>query len=106
MCTKAEFVRLRDLTAANAKQNAENSKQIGELQKADAVQSEQLKTLFHTTERLGDRQDKALNRLVFAVVAALFLALLAVIYGALGKNGFNAVTKAAPISISSASAEE
>ncbi len=26
---------------------------IGELQKADAVQSEQIKTLFHVTERPG-----------------------------------------------------
>ena len=89
MCNKAAFAKLRD-------QSAENSRQIAALQQTDAVQSEQIKTLFHTAEKQGAQQDKMTSRLVWAAVVALFLALFAVIYGALGPHGFNAVTKAVP----------
>ena len=37
-----------------------------------------------------------LNRLVVAIIAIVILTLLALIWGAIGKDGFNAVTKAAP----------
>lgn len=89
MCDKEAFAKIRD-------QNAENSRQIAELAKSDAVQSEQIKTLFHTTERQGDAQVRMLNRLVVAIIAIVILTLLALIWGAIGKDGFNAVTKAAP----------
>lgn len=69
---------------------------IGELQKADAVQSEQIKTLFNVTERQRDTQTKLVNRLVLAVIGVLILAVLALIFGALGERGFKAVTTAAP----------
>lgn len=85
MCDKESFAKIRDA--------------IGDLQKADAVQSEQIKTLFHTTEKQGDNQTRLVNRLVLAVIGVLILAVLALIFGALGKDGFNAVTKAAPATI-------
>ena len=85
MCDRESFAKIRDA--------------IGELQKADAVQSEQIKTLFKTTERQGDTQTRLVNRLVLAVVGVLVLAVLALIFGALGKEGFNAVTRAAPTAV-------
>jgi len=81
MCDRESFAKIRDA--------------IGDLQKADAVQSEQIKTLFKTTEKQGDNQTRLVNRLVLAVIGVLILAVLALIFGALGKDGFNAVTKAA-----------
>lgn len=81
MCDHESFAKIRDA--------------IGELQKADAVQSEQIKTLFNVTERQGDTQTKLVNRLVLAVIGVLILAVLALIFGALGERGFKAVTTAA-----------
>ena len=81
MCTKESFAKIRDA--------------ICELQKADAVQSEQIKTLFLVTERQGDTQTRLVNRLVLAVIGVLILAVLALIFGALGERGFKAVTTAA-----------
>ena len=72
---------------------------IVELQKADAVQSEQIKTLFLVTERQGDTQTRLVNRLVLAVIGVLVLAVLALIFGALGERGFKAVTTAAQTAV-------
>lgn len=88
MCDKESFAKIRDA--------------IADLQKADAVQSEQIKTLFAVTKKQGEQQDRLTSRLVWAAVVALFLSLLAVIYGALGERGFNGVTKAAPSVITQA----
>ena len=85
MCDHESFAKIRDA--------------IGELQKADAVQSEQIKTLFNVTERQGDTQTKLVNRLVLAVIGVLILAVLALIFGALGERGFKAVSTAAPTAI-------
>lgn len=85
MCNRESFAKIRNA--------------IGDLQKADAVQSEQIKTLFHTTERQGDTQTRLVNRLVLAVIGVLILAVLALIFGALGERGFNAVTTAAPTAV-------
>lgn len=87
MCNQEAFAKIRDA--------------IGDLQKADAVQSEQIKTLFHVTERQGDTQTRLVNRLVLAVIGVLILAVLALIFGALGEHGFNGVTRAAPKVLSS-----
>lgn len=87
MCNQKAFAKIRDA--------------IGELQKADAVQSEQIKTLFKTTEKQGDTQTRLVNRLVLAVIGVLILAVLALIFGALGERGFNGVTRAAPKVLSS-----
>ena len=82
MCDRESFAKIRDA--------------IGDLQKADAVQSEQIRTLFHTTEKQGDNQQRLVNRLVLAVVGVLILAVLALIFGALGERGFNSVAKTVP----------
>ena len=50
MCTKEEFARLRD-------QTVENTRQINDLAKADAAQSEQIKTLFAATKEQGKTID-------------------------------------------------
>lgn len=87
MCNRESFAKIRDA--------------IGELQKADAVQSEQIKTLFHVTERQGDTQTRLVNRLVLAVIGVLILAVLALIFGAVGERGFNAVMRTSPKVLSS-----
>ena len=87
MCNRESFAKIRDA--------------IGELQRADAVQSEQIKTLFHVTERQGDTQTRLVNRLVLAVIGVLILAVLALIFGALGEHGFNAVMRTSPKVLSS-----
>lgn len=87
MCDRESFAKIRDA--------------IGDLQKADAVQSEQIRTLFHVTEQQGDTQTRLVNRLVLAVIGVLILAVLALIFGALGEHGFNGVTRAAPKVLSS-----
>lgn len=97
MCDKASFARLRN-------QTEENSRQIAALARTDAVQSEQLKTLFNTTKEQGDNQKMLLNRLIMAIIGILILVVLALIFGAIGERGFSAVTKAAPTMISPASA--
>ena len=87
MCDRESFAKIRDA--------------IGDLQKADAVQSEQIRTLFHVTERQGDTQTRLVNRLVLAVIGVLILAVLALIFGALGEHGFNAVVRTSPKVLSS-----
>ena len=69
---------------------------IIELQRTDAVQSEQIKTLFKAVERQGATIDKLTSRLVWAAIVALIISLLALVFGALGEKGFNAVTKSVP----------
>jgi len=82
MCDRESFAKIRDA--------------IADLQKADAVQSEQIKTLFNTTKEQGDTQKAIVNRLLLVVVIVLIIAVLALVFGALGEHGFNAVTKTAP----------
>jgi hypothetical protein len=92
MCDRESFARLKD-------QTEENTKQINELAKRDAEQSVQIKDLAKTTEKQGDSLLRLVNRLVAAIIGILVITVLAVIFGALGKDGFNAVTKAAPTTI-------
>ena len=89
MCDRESFARLKD-------QTEENTKQINELAKRDAEQSVQIKDLAKTTEKQGDSLLRLVNRLVAAIIGILVITVLAVIFGALGKDGFNAVTKTAP----------
>ena len=81
MCDREEFARTRDA--------------IVDLQKADAVQSEQIKTLFKATEKQGETQKMLVNRMLMIVGVVLVLAVLALIWGGLGERGFNGVTNAA-----------
>ena len=96
MCDRESFAKLRDQTEAN-------TKQIADWAKSDAVQSVQIGTLKETVEAQGVNQVKLINRLVMAIIGILILAILALIFGALGERGFNAVTKAAPTSIGAVS---
>ena len=96
MCTQEEFARVRDQTADNARQLQENTKQITELAKRDAEQSIQIADIAKTTEKQGDSLLRLVNRLVAAIIGILVITVLAVVFGALGKDGFNAVTHAAP----------
>lgn len=89
MCDRESFARLKD-------QTEENTRQINELAKRDAEQSVQIADLAKTTERQGDNMMKLVNRLVMSIVGILILMALAVMFGALGEKGFNAVTNAAP----------
>lgn len=75
MCDKIEFEKLKDRMMA--------------LEKSQLVQGEQIKTLFRS------------SRLQFWTVWGItIILLLAVVYGALGPRGFNAVANAAPKVIS------
>lgn len=82
MCDREEFAKIRDA--------------ISDLQKADAVQSEQIKTLFATTKEQGDTQKMLVNRMLMLVGIVLVLAILALIWGGLGERGFNGVAKTFP----------
>lgn len=70
MCDKASFDKLRDRVSA--------------LERRDDVQDEQIRTLF-----------KAQRVQFWTIWGAFMLCLLALIFGALGPRGFNAVTNAA-----------
>jgi hypothetical protein len=85
MCDRESFAKIRDA--------------IADLQKADAVQSEQIKTLFRATERQSETQKALVNRMLMLVGLVLILAVLALIWGGLGERGFNAVTNAAPTAV-------
>lgn len=89
MCDRESFAKLRD-------QTEQNTQQINALAKRDAEQSVQIASLAKTTEKQGDNMMKLVNRLVMAIIGMLVLMALALIFGALGERGFNAVTKAAP----------
>ena len=89
MCDKASFKKLRDQTEAN-------TKQIADLAKRDAVQSVQIEGLSRSIEAQGNSQMKLVNRLVMAIIGVLLILVLAVVFGAIGKDGFNAVAKAVP----------
>lgn len=89
MCDRESFARLKD-------QTEENTKQINELAKRDAEQSVQIADLAKTTEKQGDSMMKLVNRLIMAIIGVLLILVLAVVFGAIGKDGFNAVTKAVP----------
>lgn len=72
MCDKIEFEKLKDRMMA--------------LEKSQLVQGEQIKTLFNSVHLLYK----------IVLVGGLIL-LLAVVWGAVGPDGFNAVTTAAAV---------
>ena len=89
MCDRESFAKLKDQTEAN-------TKQIADLAKRDAIQSVQIEGLSKSIEAQNSGQMKLVNRLVMAIIGVLLILVLAVVFGALGKDGFNAVTKAVP----------
>ena len=89
MCDRESFARLKD-------QTEENTKQINELAKRDAEQSVQIADLAKATEKQGDSMMKLMNRLIMAIIGVLLILVRAVVFGALGEKGFNAVSNAVP----------
>lgn len=80
MCDKESYRDLRD--------------RVNALERADAVQTEQIRTLFRSVEGIAETS-KLLNRLVMVLSLVMVLAILALVYGAVGHDGFNAVANAA-----------
>ena len=78
MCDKESFAKLRD--------------QMYDLSKETAAQAEQIKTLFASTAELKATMQGVFTRILWVFGIIALLAILALIYGALGPNGFNAVT--------------
>ena len=87
MCDRESFAKMRDA--------------IGELQKADAAQSEQIKTLFNTTSEMRATIQGAFSRMLWIFCVIALLAVLALVYGALGEEGFNAVSNSKAVRQSS-----
>lgn len=56
---------------------------------------EQIKTLFKTCEKLSDTATTVLKSTLAMVGFVVTVTVLALVYGAVGQNGFNAVTTAA-----------
>ena len=82
MSYKAEFSKVRE--------------KLSDLEKADAVQTEQIRTLFNATAKLETTMTSVFTRIIWVFGIILLLAILALVYGALGKDGFNGVVKAVP----------
>lgn len=60
-----------------------------------AKTDERIKTLFATCEKLSDTATTILKTALTVLGIVLLIAVLALVYGAVGQNGFNAVTNAA-----------
>lgn len=56
---------------------------------------EQIKTLFKTCEKLSDTATTVLKSTLAMIGFVVAVTVLALVYGAVGQNGFNAVTTAA-----------
>lgn len=56
---------------------------------------EQIKTLFKTCEKLSDTASTVLKSTLAMIGFVIAVTVLALVYGAVGHNGFNAVTHAA-----------
>lgn len=60
-----------------------------------AKTDEQIKTLFNACRELNDSAKTLLKTFSVSLVFVLTVVVLALVYGAVGQNGFNAVTRAA-----------
>lgn len=60
-----------------------------------AKTDERIKTLFQTCEKLSDTATTILKTALTVLGIVLLIAVLALVYGAVGQSGFNAVTSAA-----------
>ena len=83
MCDREEFRSLRGRVEA--------------VERADAVQQERLDRLSESVTRLADTLDSAYARQSRLIYFMIVLFALALVYGALGERGFNAVARAAAI---------
>lgn len=60
-----------------------------------AKTDERIKTLFQTCEKLSDTATTILKTALTVLGIVLLISVLALVYGAVGQNGFNAVANAA-----------
>ena len=60
---------------------------------------ERLKTLFHACEKLSSTAAMLLRAALTILGIVLIVSVFALVYGALGERGFNAVTTAAPTAV-------
>ncbi len=60
-----------------------------------AKTDERLKTLFQTCEKLSDTAATVLRAALIILGTVLLVCVFALVYGAVGHDGFNAVTRAA-----------
>ena len=60
-----------------------------------AKTDERIKTLFQTCEKLSDTATTVLKTALALLGTVLLVAVLALVYGAVGQSGFNAVTQGA-----------
>lgn len=81
MCTESEFAQMRE--------------RIYEVEKGHIAQAEQVKALCESVKELKETVQGAFNRLLWVCVVVMILAVSALIYGALGDKGFNAVANSA-----------
>ena len=81
MCSESEFAAMRE--------------RIVEVEKANIAQCEQIKALCESVKELKETVQGAFSKLLWVCVVVMMLAICALIYGALGDRGFNAVTSAA-----------
>lgn len=61
---------------------------------------ERLKTLFSSVDRLSSSATSLVRILTASLVFIVTVAVLALVYGAIGQSGFNAVTRATAVSLS------
>lgn len=85
MCDKPHFDELKGRVAA-----LEDSVMV-----YHAKTDEQIKTLFNACRELNDSAKTLLKVFSISLIFILSVAVLALVYGALGGDGFNAVTRAA-----------
>ena len=67
----------------------------GEVKVYHARTDERLKTLFHTCEKLSSTAATLLRAALTILGIVLIVSVFALVYGAVGHDGFNAVTRAA-----------
>lgn len=82
MCSESEFAAMRE--------------RIFEVEKANIAQCEQIKALCESVKELKETVQGAFSKLLWVCVVVMVLAICALIYGAIGDRGFNAVTNAVP----------
>ena len=85
MCDRAHFDTLRDRVERLEDDAIKHHTRV----------DEQIKTLFKTCEKLSDTATTVLKSTLAMVGFVVTVTVLALVYGAVGHNGFNAVTTAA-----------
>ena len=81
MCDQHQYDKLRE--------------RVTDLEKTQAAQTEQIKTLFATATAMQQSISSTFRALLWGFLLFTFILVLCLAYGALGEKGFNSVTKSA-----------